>query len=78
MNFNKFIIAILCMAINYMHGQTVINGKIYDKENQEPLVGANIQLVSDLNIGTITNSSGYFELKTYSLLNLLWLLVGQV
>jgi outer membrane receptor protein involved in Fe transport len=52
------------MAINYMHGQTVINGKIYDKENQEPLVGANIQLVSDLNIGTITNSSGYFELKT--------------
>lgn len=64
MNFNKFIIAILCMAVNYMHGQTVINGKIYDKENQEPLVGANIQLVSDLNIGTITNSSGYFELKT--------------
>jgi iron complex outermembrane receptor protein len=42
--------------------QNILHGKIYDKETNEALYGATIY-ISDLKIGTVTDTSGYFEMK---------------
>ncbi|NOS57422.1 MAG: TonB-dependent receptor [Cyclobacteriaceae bacterium] len=52
----------LCLITISSYGQNIVNGKIYDAETKEPLVGATIQLASDLTIGTLTNAEGFFQL----------------
>ncbi|MDO8366673.1 MAG: TonB-dependent receptor [Saprospiraceae bacterium] len=54
---------ILCLGVNSLFAQTIsIKGKIFDAGTKEPVEGANIQLLSNLNTGTTSNAEGYFEL----------------
>lgn len=54
----------LCLCYISASGQNVVRGKIYDAETKEPSVGATVQLLADLNVGTITNAEGFFELAS--------------
>lgn len=54
----------LCLFSIPALGQNVIRGKIYDAETKEPSVGATVQLVSNAQVGTITNAAGQFELTS--------------
>ncbi|WP_348798480.1 TonB-dependent receptor [Flavobacterium adhaerens] len=41
----------------------VIKGKIIDKQSEKPIIGATVSLVSDENIGTVTDSDGNFKMN---------------
>ena len=43
-------------------GTGVLKGKISDKETKEPIIGATIQLLSDLSKGTATDIDGNYVL----------------
>ena len=45
--------------------QNILSGKVYDKDTKEPLYGVAIY-ISDLKVGTLTDDTGYFELKNLS------------
>jgi iron complex outermembrane receptor protein len=55
-------ILILWLAANSLSAQNSLHGKVYDKETKEALYGATIY-ISDLKVGTATDTSGYFELN---------------
>lgn len=44
--------------------QIKISGRVFDKENNEPLTGVNI-IIKNTTQGTATDSRGYFQLETY-------------
>ncbi len=46
--------------------QVTLKGKVLDGTNGEPLIGANIIVKNDPNIGTVTDFDGTFELKVTS------------
>lgn len=53
---------LLLNSIQAQVEQTIITGKVVDSEN-EPLAGVNI-LLKGTAVGTVTNSSGYYEVKS--------------
>lgn len=55
-------ILLLWLAYITAPAQNTLSGRIYDKQTKEPLYGAAIY-ISDLKVGTITDTAGYFELK---------------
>ena len=55
-------ILLLWFACSSLSAQNSLHGRIYDKDTKEALYGATIY-ISDLKIGTITDTAGYFELK---------------
>src|SRR5690606_25848383 len=55
------LISLLTMS-QLVFSQTNITGKVIDQTDQQPLIGALIQLQSSEN-GTVTDEQGYFELK---------------
>jgi iron complex outermembrane recepter protein len=54
----------LCLFSISTFGQHVVRGKIYDAETKEPSIGASVQLVSNINVGAVTNAAGDFELTS--------------
>ncbi len=63
MKHHKYIyLIILWIMYGKLSAQNSIHGKIYDKETKEALYGATIY-ISDLKVGTITDTAGYYELK---------------
>ena len=46
---------------NSIHNKVVINGKIWDQESGEPLIGATIY-IEELKTGTVTDINGYFNM----------------
>lgn len=65
-NLKKYIV-ILFLLVNStltVFGQWAINGKVYDKGNEEPLPGANVYLLNHWDIGISTGIDGAFQLKS--------------
>jgi outer membrane receptor protein involved in Fe transport len=54
----------LCLFSIAAFGQNIIRGTIYDAETKEPSIGATVQLVSNAQVGAITNAAGQFELTS--------------
>ncbi len=58
-----FVLIIFVLSINFLIGQkTVITGKVLDKNNSEPLIGATVVDIST-GSGTFTNDYGSFALR---------------
>ena len=55
-------ISLFFLIFNTVFAQETISGKISDKLNNEPLVGATI-FIPDLETGTMTNKNGFYEIK---------------
>lgn len=54
-----------------------VRGYVFDEETQKPLTGASVS-VKGKNTGTVTNSDGFFELKTAMPATLIITLVGYI
>ncbi|MEN9609479.1 MAG: hypothetical protein RLZZ628_293 [Bacteroidota bacterium] len=50
----------ICCLVNGLMAQTVVKGKVTAADNQEPLVGASVQ-IQGTTIGTITNGDGNYQ-----------------
>ena len=61
-HFKYINILLLWLACSSVSAQNSLHGKVYDKDTKETLYGATIY-ISDLKVGTITDTSGYFELN---------------
>lgn len=59
-----YIMLWLCLCHTPVFSQHILQGKIYDAETKEPAVGATVQLAGNLNVGTITNAEGFFQLSS--------------
>jgi iron complex outermembrane receptor protein len=68
---------VLCMVfMQSLHAQsTKISGHVYDNETQKAISGVSVS-VKGKNTGTITNSEGYFELKSAVPATLIISLIG--
>jgi iron complex outermembrane receptor protein len=51
------------LLVNYLNAQNVVQGKIYDSQTLEPVVGATV-IDSSQKTGTTTDVNGYFSLRT--------------
>lgn len=60
LNFKKATLFIFFLYSYFISAQT-INGNLFDKENNEPLIGASVY-IDGTTIGTISDFEGYFEL----------------
>ena len=58
-----FIALIHIITVFSLAGQSIIDGKVIDAQNNEELPGANVFLQSDWSIGATTNENGTFQLK---------------
>jgi hypothetical protein len=59
-----FISLFLIAILNVSKAQTgILNGKVTDASNGEPLIGVNIVILELENVGAATDINGYFELK---------------
>lgn len=56
-------VMLLCLIINAQ--QHTISGYVVDKENKEPIIGANVFIAKTFN-GTVTNNFGYFVINVPS------------
>ncbi|HMU03681.1 MAG TPA: carboxypeptidase-like regulatory domain-containing protein, partial [Saprospiraceae bacterium] len=61
-----YVFFITMMSVFAGQSQVTLKGKILDGTNGEPLIGANIIVKSDPNVGTVTDFDGTFELKVPS------------
>ena len=52
---------IFCWQIN--SAQTIISGKVFDKNSKESLIGANV-IIKGTSNGTATNLDGYFKIDS--------------
>ncbi|WP_439482382.1 TonB-dependent receptor [Cyclobacterium plantarum] len=67
MSFKTIILAFLCLIGGNGYAQTLtVNGKIFDSETKEPIIGATVQLLNNTAIGTTSNSGGAFMLQNVS------------
>lgn len=66
-NLPKFIIAafFICLASQTLFAQGSIDGRVFDKANEEPLIGATVFILGT-SIGTATNLEGRFQLRRVS------------
>ena len=60
---NKLFTLFLIFCCQIIFAQTIISGKIKDKDTKESLIGANI-MIKGTSIGTATNLNGFFQIKT--------------
>jgi iron complex outermembrane recepter protein len=69
MNLTKtiFILILTISTVWSSSGQITLKGKVSDQSNGEALIGANVILKSNRDIGTTTDFDGTFELKVPSL-----------
>jgi len=51
-------------ALQAQNGLQTVKGQILDEQSELPLIGATVQLVSDLSIGSTTDVDGYFEVQS--------------
>lgn len=58
----KLLTAIFAISITVPAFAREVIGTVVD-ENNEPMIGASVQLSSDKTVGTTTNTTGYFSLK---------------
>ena len=58
----KLLTAIFAISITIPAFAREVIGTVVD-ENNEPMIGASVQLSSDKTVGTTTNTNGYFSLK---------------
>lgn len=58
----KLFVMLLAILPWTLNAQYLVQGTVYDAENQEPLIGANVQVVNK-NIGTLTDEKGQFSLE---------------
>jgi len=67
----KFLVNILFILIGLiplgLFAQNTIKGNIVDGRTGDPLIGANVALKSDNNVGVVTDFDGFFEIKVSSL-----------
>ncbi len=61
-----YVFMISMISVVSVYSQVTLKGKILDGTNGEPLIGANIIVKSDPNVGTVTDFDGTFELKVPS------------
>lgn len=61
-----YVFMISLISVVSVYSQVTLKGKILDGTNGEPLIGANIIVKSDPNVGTVTDFDGTFELKVPS------------
>ena len=62
---NKIIFTFLVLISSFAFSQTgtgVLKGAIYEKESKEPVIGATIQLLSDLSKGVASDMEGNYVL----------------
>ena len=62
---NKIIFTFLVLISSFAYSQTgtgVLKGAIYEKESKEPVIGATIQLLSDLSKGVASDMEGNYVL----------------
>lgn len=57
-----FLINFTCISVS-LQAQKLVNGKIFDSQTQEPIVGATVSNL-DKTVGTVTDINGLFSLKT--------------
>lgn len=70
MNLTKtyFILLLITVCFSWSAtGQITLKGKVSDQTNGEPLIGANVILKANKDLGTTTDYDGTFELKVPSL-----------
>lgn len=58
-----YVFVITLISVTFGYSQVTLKGKILDGTNGEPLIGANIIVKNDPNVGTVTDFDGTFELK---------------
>ena len=58
-----YVFMISMISVVSVYSQVTLKGKILDGTNGEPLIGANIIVKSDPNVGTVTDFDGTFEFK---------------
>lgn len=58
----KLLTAIFAISITVPAFARTVTGTVVD-ENNDPMIGATVQLSSDKKVGAITNTDGYFSLK---------------
>ncbi len=71
-------VILLSCIVSGLFSQQTIKGVILDAENNEPLPGANIFLLSDWSIGSTTDINGVFEFKITNLKSYDTLIVSYV
>jgi len=59
----SLILASLFLYVGLALAQTTVNGTVVTYEDNEPIIGASIQVVGATNIGTITDVNGNFSLQ---------------
>ena len=59
----SMILAVLFLCIGGVLAQTTVRGTVVTYEDNEPIIGASIQVVGATNIGTITDVNGQFTLQ---------------
>ena len=60
---NKLFTLFLLFCCQILFAQTIISGKIKDKDTKESLIGANV-VIKGTSIGTATNLDGFFQINT--------------
>ena len=67
MHYKKIVLSIILFTLTFcfiLKAQTgILNGKVADADNGEPLIGANILILELENTGSAADENGYFELK---------------
>ncbi|HEY0740951.1 MAG TPA: carboxypeptidase-like regulatory domain-containing protein [Chryseosolibacter sp.] len=53
---------LIILSVSISHSQLLLSGKIFQKNNNQPLAYANIGIF-DHNVGTLSNPDGTFELS---------------
>ena len=67
MSFKNILLAFLCLvSVNIFAQSTTFKGKVFDSETKEPIVGATVQLTSNPQLGSISNSEGLFTIIALS------------
>ncbi|MEQ9307693.1 MAG: carboxypeptidase-like regulatory domain-containing protein, partial [Marinoscillum sp.] len=55
-----FLLILLIQLAFSVNAQKTLTGKVLDADNSEPLIGANLYLLTDFSIGAVTNFDGEF------------------
>lgn len=57
------ILAMLALIVGGVSAQTTVKGTVVAYEDNEPIIGATVQVVGEKNLGTITDAAGRFNLR---------------
>ncbi|RAI99444.1 TonB-linked SusC/RagA family outer membrane protein [Chitinophaga skermanii] len=58
----SLLLVLLCCLASFASGQQKITGRVVDKSNNEPIIGASVQAVKST-VGTVTDASGHFTFQ---------------